>query len=63
MDFTKQKVLKVDCQLFYKLFISCQSRECDLYGFFRHENYPFPAALNDGGMLHTCQKSQLAAVI
>ena len=59
----QSKVLKVDCQLFYKLFILCQSRECDLYGVFHHENYPFPAALNDGGLLHTCQKSQLAAVI
>ncbi|KAL7370274.1 hypothetical protein ABVT39_024501 [Epinephelus coioides] len=29
-DSSKQKVLKEDCQLFSKLFISCQSRECDL---------------------------------
>ena len=63
MDATKQKVLKYDCQVFSKLFISCQSRECDLYAFFRHENHPFPAALSDGGKLHTCKKSQLAAVL
>ena len=63
VNVTKQKVLKDDCQLFSKLFISCQSRECDLYDFFRHENHPFPAALSDGWKLHTCQKSQLAAVL
>ena len=63
MNVTKQKVLKDDCQLFSKLFISCQSRECDLYDIFRNENHPFPAALSDGGKLHTCQKSQLAAVL
>ena len=63
MNVTKQNVLKYDCQLFSKLFISCQSRECDLYDFFRHENHPFPAALGDGRKLHTCQKSQLAAVL
>ena len=62
VNVTQQKVLKDDCQLFSKLFISCQSRECDLYDFFRQENHPFPAALSDGGKLHTCQKSQLAAV-
>ncbi|KAJ8378460.1 hypothetical protein AAFF_G00239240 [Aldrovandia affinis] len=37
VDSSKQKVLKEDCQLFSKLFISCQSRECDLKEFFRHE--------------------------
>ena len=59
----KQNVLKDYCQLFSKLFIPCQSRECDLYDFFRHETRPFPAALSDGGKLHACQKSQLAAVL
>ncbi|KAJ8405639.1 hypothetical protein AAFF_G00316190 [Aldrovandia affinis] len=34
VDSSKQKVLKEDCQLFSKLFISCQSRECDLKEFF-----------------------------
>ena len=58
-----QNVLKDDCQLFSKLFVSCQSRECDLFDFFRHEKHPFPAALSDGGKLHTCQKSQLAAIL
>ncbi|KAJ8364285.1 hypothetical protein SKAU_G00131160 [Synaphobranchus kaupii] len=39
-----------------------KSRECDLQEFFRHENQSFPAALSDSGKLHTCQKSQLAAI-
>ena len=53
----KQKVLKDDCRLFSKLIISCQSRECDLLQFFKHDNQSFPAALSDGGKLHSCQKS------
>lgn len=57
------KVLKEDCHLFSKLFISCQSRECDLTAFFQHENQAFPAALSDGGKLHSCQKSQLTTIL
>ena len=56
-------MLKEDCHLFSKLFISCQNRECDLHEFFRHENQSFPASLSDGGRLHVCQKSQLAAIL
>ena len=59
----KVKVLKEDCQLFSKLFISYQNRECDLQEFFRHENQSFPASLNIGGRLYVCQKSQLAAIL
>eukprot|EP00058_Branchiostoma_floridae_P021206 XP_002606696.1 hypothetical protein BRAFLDRAFT_72537 [Branchiostoma floridae] len=62
-DASKRKVLKEDCQLFSKLFISCQSRECDLQEFFRHENQQFPASLSEGGKLYTSQKSQLAAIL
>ena len=36
-----QKILKDDCALFSKLFISCQARECDLNDFFRYENQAF----------------------
>ena len=60
---SKQKELKENCQLFAKLFISCQNRECDLQVFFHHENHQFPAALSDGGKLHACQKYQLIAVL
>ena len=44
-----QKILKDDCRLLSKLFIPCQSRECDLLEFFHHEDQCFPAALSDGG--------------
>ena len=60
---SKQKLVKEDCQLFSKLFISCQSRECDLEEFFQHENQPYPAALSDGGKLYPCQKSQLDSIL
>ncbi|KAJ8419194.1 hypothetical protein AAFF_G00006930 [Aldrovandia affinis] len=40
-----------------------QSRECDLKEFFRHENQSHPAALSDGGKLHTCQKSHLTTIL
>lgn len=59
----KQKNVKDDCTLFSKLFISCQSRECDLQDFFQHENQSYPASLSDGGNLYSCQKSQLAMIL
>ena len=44
--------------------LSCSSHaQVENATFFRHENHPFPAALSDGGKLHTYQKSQLAAVL
>lgn len=52
---SKEKVLKDDCQLFSRLFISCQTRQCDLQEFFKHENQSSPASLSDSGKLHTCQ--------
>ena len=30
--------------------------------FFGHENHSHPAALSDGGKLHTCQKSHLTSI-
>ena len=60
---SKQNVQKEDCQLFSKLFTSCQNREYDLKKLFRHENQPHPAALNDGGQLHTCQKSHFTTIL
>lgn len=59
---SKEKVLKDDCQLFSRLFISYQIRQCDLQEFFKHENQPSPASLSDNCKLHTCQKSQLAEI-
>ena len=45
----KEKVLKVNCQWFSRLFISWQTRQCDLQEFFQHENQPTPASLRDSG--------------
>ncbi|XP_056003733.1 uncharacterized protein LOC130049767 [Ostrea edulis] len=59
----KQKHLKEECQLFSKLFISCQSRECDFQEFFKHENQAFLASLSDNGKLLSCQKSQLVPLL
>lgn len=59
----KERTLKEDCQLFSRLFISCQNRECDLQEFFRHENQSTPASLSDNGKIHTTQKSQLAEIL
>ena len=53
VDSSKQNVLKADSQLFSKLFISCQSRECDLKEFFHYENQSYPAVLSDDGKVHT----------
>ena len=60
---SKEKALKGDCRLFSRLFISCQTRQCDLQEFFRHENQSSPASLSDRGKLHTCQKSQLTEIL
>ena len=60
---SKQKLLKEDCLLLSKLFISCQRIACDLKEFFQHENQAFPAALSEGGRLYSCQKSQLISIL
>lgn len=59
---SKEKIVKEDCGLFSRLFISCQNRDCDLREFFKYENQSFPASLNDGGKLYTCQKSQMVQI-
>ena len=59
---SEEKQLKEECHLFSKLFISCQSRECDLQ-FFQHENQSFPAFLSDGGKIYSSQKSQLTSIL
>ena len=60
---SNENALKGDCRLFSRLFISCQTRQCDLQEFFRHENQSSPASLCDGGKRHTCQKSQLTEIL
>ena len=58
-----EKSVKEDCHLFSRLFISCQTRDCDLNEFFQHENQTFPASLSNNGQLHACQKSQLVDIL
>ena len=60
---SKENALKRDCRLFSPLFISCQTRQCNLQKCFRHENQSSPASLCDGGKPHTCQKSQLTEIL
>jgi len=55
---SKEKVTKEECQLFSRLFISCQARQIILEDFFKHENQAAPASLSDNGKRHTSQKSQ-----
>ena len=44
------KILKADCNLFYRLYISCENREGNLDEFFKHGNQavPTPSLCQDG---------------
>lgn len=55
--------MKEDCQLFSRLFISCQSRQCDLNEFFRHENQNTPPSLSQKGSLNMGTKSELMKLL
>ena len=60
---SKQKnqlaALKSDCGLFSRLYISCQTRQGDLYELFSHENHAVQPALSTGGKLQVGVKSDL----
>ena len=43
------KSLKNNCELFSRMYISCQSRDGDMDDFFRHENRGMPPLLTDMG--------------
>ena len=60
---SETKLLKEDCQLFSRLFISCQTRGCDLGEFFAHENHSYPPSLSKGGELRACTKADLVDVL
>ena len=60
---SETKVLTDNCQLFSRLFISCQTRGCDLQEFFRHENQPYPPSLSKKGNLRACTKADLVDVL
>lgn len=51
--------LKTDVNLFSKLYIVAQHRECDMNIFFSHENHPYPPSLSDNGKLRFGKKSDL----
>jgi len=55
---SKQKMqlaaLKSDCNLFSRLYVSCQTRDGDLDQFFTHENQAAPPSLSDRGKLRSC---------
>ena len=59
---SETQIIKEDCQLFSRLFISCQTRGCDLREFFKHENQPFPPSLSKRGNLHVATKSDLVDI-
>ncbi len=60
---SKQKMqvsaLKSDCNLFSRLYISCQTRNGDLATFFMHENQSTPPSLSLGGKLRLGMKADL----
>ena len=60
---SEKKLLKEDCHLFSRLFISCQTRGCDLQEFFKHENQSFPPSLSKNGNLRPSTKSDLVEIL
>ena len=60
---SKQKMqvtaLKNDCNLFSRLYISCQTRSGDLETFLMHENQATPPLLSLGGKLRLGNKADL----
>lgn len=55
--------LKSNCELFSRMYISCQSRNGDMNEFFRHENQAAPPSLSDMGGLRHCTKSDLIGCV
>ena len=49
----KLKSVKTDCQLFWKVYIGCQSKDGDLDDFFSHENQGSPPLLSDCGRVRS----------
>ena len=48
---TKLSVLKNNCSLFSRLYISCQTRGGNVQEFFKHENQSFPPSLSQNGSI------------
>lgn len=51
--------LKTSCDLFARLYISCQARQGNLDEFFKHENQAAPPSLSDMGQLRQGTKADL----
>ena len=51
--------LKSDCDLFSRLYISCQTRDGDMNNFFSHKNLATPPAPSTGGKLRFGVKADL----
>ena len=46
---SKANLLRSESSLFARLYIACQTRDCDLKNFFNHENHPFPPSVSSYG--------------
>ncbi|CAH1782324.1 unnamed protein product [Owenia fusiformis] len=53
------KKMRNDCDLFSKLYITCQTRNIDLDDFLMHENQEYPPSLAKYGVLRNGEKSEL----
>ena len=56
-------MLKHDVELFSRLYIVMQHRDCDMATFFQHENHPYPPSLSNRGKLRLGKKSDLLGVL
>jgi len=60
---SKLDIVKNDCSLFSRLFISCQSSQLYLEEFFSHENQSTPPSLSQGVKINIGVKSQLVEIL
>ena len=56
-------VLRIDCNLFSRLYIATQHRSGDLHEFFMHEKQPYPPSLSEFGKLRLGKKSDLLTCV
>ena len=56
---SKISLLKNDCSLFSRLYLSCQARGGNVQDFFKHENQRFPLSLSQNGNIRLGTKSEL----
>ena len=51
--------MKSDCNLFSRLYLTCQARDGDVDQFFSHENHACPPSLSQGGKLRLGSKADI----